>query len=151
MMELGRLSYHIGEIYDAALDPRLWPSTIEASCQLLKSCASAIAAVDVMDPSANISAQFGIDQAYLELLGNGSRHPLIKNLMRSNIGEVGSAVSKMTEEGFRNSRALPALERAERICRRHVQRDTRAHRHRGHTSRFRTPRDRRYSRRRHVA
>jgi DNA-binding CsgD family transcriptional regulator/PAS domain-containing protein len=56
-----------------------------------------------MDPSANISAQFGIDQAYLELLGNGSRHPLIKNLMRSSIGEVGSAVSKMTEEGFRNS------------------------------------------------
>jgi DNA-binding CsgD family transcriptional regulator/PAS domain-containing protein len=103
MIEQGRLSDHIGEIYDAALDPRLWPSTIEASCQLLNSCASAIAAVDVMDPSANISAQFGIDQAYLELLGNGSRHPLIKNLMRSNIGEVGSAVSKMTEEGFRNS------------------------------------------------
>jgi DNA-binding CsgD family transcriptional regulator/PAS domain-containing protein len=103
MIEQGRLSDHIGEIYDAALDPRLWPSTIEASCLLLKSCASAIAAVDVMDPSANISAQFGIDQAYLELLGNGSRHPLIKNLMRSNIGEVGSAVSKMTEEGFRNS------------------------------------------------
>jgi DNA-binding CsgD family transcriptional regulator/PAS domain-containing protein len=103
MIEQGRLSDHIGEIYDAALEPRLWPSTIEASCQLLNSCASAIAAVDVMDPSANISAQFGIDQAYLELLGNGSRHPLIKNLMRSNIGEVGSAVSKMTEEGFRNS------------------------------------------------
>ena len=103
MIEQGRLSDHIGEIYDAALDPRLWPSTIEASCQLLKSCACGIAAVDVMDPSANISAQFGIDQAYLELLGNGSRHPLIKNLMRSNIGEVGSAVSKMTEEGFRNS------------------------------------------------
>jgi DNA-binding CsgD family transcriptional regulator/PAS domain-containing protein len=103
MIEQGRLSDHIGAIYDAALDPRLWPSTIEASCQLLKSCACGIAAVDVMDPSANISAQFGIDQAYLELLGNGSRHPLIKNLMRSSIGEVGSAVSKMTEEGFRNS------------------------------------------------
>jgi len=103
MIEQGRLSDHIGAIYDAALDPRLWPSTIEASCQLLKSCACGIAAVDVMDPSANISAQFGIDQAYLELLGNGSRHPLIRNLMRSSIGEVGSAVSKMTEEGFRNS------------------------------------------------
>jgi DNA-binding CsgD family transcriptional regulator/PAS domain-containing protein len=103
MIEQGRLSDHIGDIYDAALDPRLWPSTIEASCQLLKSCACGIAAVDVMDPSANISAQFGIDQAYLELLGNGSRHPLIRNLMRSSIGEVGSAVSKMTEEGFRNS------------------------------------------------
>jgi DNA-binding CsgD family transcriptional regulator/PAS domain-containing protein len=103
MIEQGRLSDHIGAIYDAALDPRLWPSTIEASCQLLKSCACGIAALDVMDPSANISAQFGIDQAYLELLGNGSRHPLIKNLMRSSIGEVGSAVSKMTEEGFRNS------------------------------------------------
>src|ERR1700722_2031069 len=103
MIEQGRLSDHIGAIYDAALDPRLWPSTIEASCQLLKSCACGIAAVDVMDPSANIAGQFRIDQAYLELLGNGSRHPLIKNLMLSSIGEVGSAVSKMTEEGFRNS------------------------------------------------
>src|SRR6266566_10134647 len=28
---------------------------------------------------------------------------VIKNLMRSNVGDVGSAVSKMTEEGFRNS------------------------------------------------
>jgi DNA-binding CsgD family transcriptional regulator/PAS domain-containing protein len=85
MIEPGRLSHHIGEIYDAALDPTLWSATIEKSCELLNSCASAIAAVDVMDPSANISVQFGIDQAYLELLGNGSRHPL------------------MTEEGFRNS------------------------------------------------
>ena len=103
MIEPERLSHHIGEIYDAALDPTLWPRTIETSCNLLRSCASVIAAVDVMDPSANISSSFGIDQAYLKLLGNGTRHPLIKNLMRSNVGDVGSAVSKMTEEGFRNS------------------------------------------------
>jgi DNA-binding CsgD family transcriptional regulator len=103
MIEPRRLSQHIGEIYDAALDPSLWPSTIEASCELLKSCAGVIAAIDVMDPVANISQSFGIDGAYLKLLGNGTRHPLIRNMMRSHVGDVGSAVSKMTELGFRNS------------------------------------------------
>lgn len=103
MIEPERLSHHIGEIYDAALDPTLWPRTIETSCELLRSCAGGIAAVDVMEPSANISRSFGIDQAYLELLGDGTRHPLIKNMMRSNVGEVSSAANKMTEEGFRDS------------------------------------------------
>jgi DNA-binding CsgD family transcriptional regulator/PAS domain-containing protein len=104
MIESQQLSQHIGEIYDAALDPALWPRTIEASCGLLRSCASAIASVDLMLPAASITYSFGVDPHYLEGFGkDAARYPFMKNLMRAEIGHASSASEKMSAHEFRNS------------------------------------------------
>jgi len=104
MIESPQLSQHIGEIYDAALDPGLWPRTIEASCRLLKSCASAIASVDLMLPAASITYSFGVDPGYLEGFGkDAARYPFMRNLMRAEIGRASSASEKMSAHEFRNS------------------------------------------------
>jgi hypothetical protein len=52
--ETAQLSYLIGNIYDAALDPKLWPSVLEITCGYIEG----VTAVLVSQDSAQLSAQF---------------------------------------------------------------------------------------------
>jgi DNA-binding CsgD family transcriptional regulator/PAS domain-containing protein len=52
--ETAQLSYLIGNIYDAALDPTLWPSVLEITCGYIEG----VTAVLVSQDSAQLSAQF---------------------------------------------------------------------------------------------
>jgi DNA-binding CsgD family transcriptional regulator len=104
MIEPQELSHHIGEIYDASLDPALWPATVAASCRILQSCASAIASIDLMLPAANITFSYGIDPSYLASFGkDASLYPFMKNLRLSDVGHTSAASQRMNAIDFRNS------------------------------------------------
>jgi DNA-binding CsgD family transcriptional regulator/PAS domain-containing protein len=70
MREDEQLSRLIGNVYDAALDPALWVDVLEQAAQFVGGPAASLYSRDVVNKSANVAYQFGIDprfeQLYLE-------------------------------------------------------------------------------------
>ena len=51
--EIERLSALIGDVYDAALDPALWPSVLEKICAFASGSAANIFSQDAINKTAN--------------------------------------------------------------------------------------------------
>jgi DNA-binding CsgD family transcriptional regulator len=66
MDELERASKLIGEIYDAALDPALWPCVLESACGLMESSAAAIMAYTSARESTALSVSWGAEEEYAD-------------------------------------------------------------------------------------
>src|SRR5437764_11202515 len=67
MREDERLSALIGQIYDAALDPALWPGVLEHAAKFVGGSAASLYSRDVANKSANAAYQFGLDPRYVQL------------------------------------------------------------------------------------
>jgi hypothetical protein len=66
MLESEILSVLIGTIYDAALDPELWPVALEGIREFVGGCAANFYWQDVSRERAGVFHCVGIDTAYLE-------------------------------------------------------------------------------------
>jgi DNA-binding CsgD family transcriptional regulator len=68
--EAEELSRVIGTVYDAALDPELWPEAIRQACTFLNCMAGAIGAIDLLGRTPYVGIQWGYDadrwQSYLD-------------------------------------------------------------------------------------
>jgi hypothetical protein len=60
-----RLSDLIGAIYDCAIDPGLWPETINAICDVTDCCGGLIAVTDLDPPQARLMKSWNYDSAWL--------------------------------------------------------------------------------------
>ena len=61
MNELERASKLIGDIYDAALDPALWPSVFESTCNFLQGCNAAMCVHESGAGRSGLLLQWGFD------------------------------------------------------------------------------------------
>lgn len=100
------LSQHIGEIYDAALDPTAWTRVIEATGRLTRTCAGTLASLDVLRPAtwaANIT--FGYDPTLLEAFNDkyARLSPANKFILQQPLGEPGAVSRVMRYEDFTES------------------------------------------------
>jgi DNA-binding CsgD family transcriptional regulator len=66
MNETEQVSRLIGDIYDAALDPALWPRTLEAIASFIPVSAVNLFAQDALKKSANVFYVHGLDPAYIQ-------------------------------------------------------------------------------------
>ncbi len=67
MGELEQVSALIGDIYDAALDPALWSSVLEQTCQFVNGCNAGLLAHDLVQDKGHLHLQWGTDPRYVEL------------------------------------------------------------------------------------
>ena len=67
MNEIEQASTLIGDIYDAALDPALWSSVLEQTCQFVKGCNAGLLAHDLVQDKGHLHLQWGTDPRYVEL------------------------------------------------------------------------------------
>ena len=67
MNELEQVSTLIGDIYDAALDPALWGSVLEQTCQFVDGCNAGLLAHDLVQDKGHLHLQWGTDPRYVKL------------------------------------------------------------------------------------
>jgi hypothetical protein len=67
MSEAEQLSLLIGEIYDAALDPALWPGVLEGVCTYMSSCTAVIYSQNAVNKSGSRYYSWGDDREYTRL------------------------------------------------------------------------------------
>jgi len=67
MSEAEQLSALIGEIYDAALDPALWPQVLPKSAQFVGGRAASLFSKDAASKSGDVAYDCGIDPYYRQL------------------------------------------------------------------------------------
>jgi DNA-binding CsgD family transcriptional regulator/PAS domain-containing protein len=65
--ESEQLSVLIGDIYDTALDPELWPPVLQKVCTFVRGSMASILSQDPIKNTANIYFSWGIDQYYENL------------------------------------------------------------------------------------
>ena len=100
------LSEVLSTVYDAALDPGLWPAAIEACCRFLNCCAGTIVSIDVLHMNSDMLSAWGFEPAYLEQLPQASKiNPAMRAGMRQKVGEVGCIGDAIPYEIFYESEA----------------------------------------------
>ena len=67
MREADELSRVIGDIYDASLDPALWPEILETACAYVGGCAANLHSQDSISRTANSYFSWGSDVHYRNL------------------------------------------------------------------------------------
>lgn len=68
MDQAAQLSAVIGEIYDAALDPTLWPTALESTARFVGGGSCNLSSTDATDNAVNIHVDWGSDPYYVELM-----------------------------------------------------------------------------------
>jgi hypothetical protein len=67
MQEIERFSNLIGNIYDASLDPALWPGVFKAACGFIGGSAASLVSQDTIRRTAHIYYSWGTDPHYDQL------------------------------------------------------------------------------------
>jgi DNA-binding CsgD family transcriptional regulator/PAS domain-containing protein len=67
MCEMQPFSALVGDIYDASLDPALWPEVFEKSCRFIGGSAAALASRDVVSRNTTVFYSWGYDPHYERL------------------------------------------------------------------------------------
>ena len=67
MSKIEQASNLIGDIYDAALDPALWPEVLHTTCDFVKGCAATLVSEHSALQSARFFSQWGTDPYYTKL------------------------------------------------------------------------------------
>jgi PAS domain-containing protein len=90
MTEAEELSDVVGLVYDASLDPSLWPTVLEQTCRFLGCVSGTINSYDVTRSSLSINASWGHDPHYTRLLLDHYIHinPLKAISLQSKVGDV---------------------------------------------------------------
>jgi DNA-binding CsgD family transcriptional regulator/PAS domain-containing protein len=104
--EIERLSALIGDVYDAALDPALWPSVLAKLCAFVPGRASNIFSQDAIKKTANRYFMWGIDPYYdsLYLEKYAALNPLFPSVLFFPVGEVYEQTDIMPVAELRQSR-----------------------------------------------
>ena len=61
MGEIEKVSKLIGDTYDAALDPALWPSLLESTCAYVQAVSGGIFVAGAVPRSSHVSCDWGCD------------------------------------------------------------------------------------------
>ena len=106
MPEDEALSSLIGDIYDAALDPKLWPGVLGRTCTFLDGVAAVIHGQNVVARSGQFYFAWGDDPHYTRLYFEEyiRINPLLPHFMTAQVGEIFSASQLMPLEELRASR-----------------------------------------------
>ncbi len=62
-----RLSALIGDIYDAALDPALWPTVLGKISAFVEGSAAALVSLDIVSLTGRFFYSWGYDRRYIDL------------------------------------------------------------------------------------
>ena len=95
-----------GEIYDAALDPALWPEVLRRIGDFVGGPASALFSTDIATQSQRFHFIWGEDPDYARSYNETyvRLNPLISSLMMSKVGEVNSVADIMPMSQFHQTR-----------------------------------------------
>ena len=98
MTEAEEVSELIGRIYDAALDPSLWPSVLGETCRFLDCVSGTLNSYDITRSSLAINASYGYDPHYVQLLLDHYIHinPLKSLSLQTEVGDI-SSVSQLAD------------------------------------------------------
>jgi DNA-binding CsgD family transcriptional regulator len=103
--ETKALSGAIGHIYDAAIDPDIWPSALASICELTRSAAGTINYHDMSRGTALLAHEHGTDpyfsRLYLERYAD--KNPLVSGTAMSAIGDPKRIGDLIPYDAFRDS------------------------------------------------
>ena len=107
MSDTEELSLLICNIYDAALNPALWPHVLEATCAYVGGATATLLSQDTATKSVAFYFQWGNDEKYLRLYEEvyiKLNPTLVPTLLLSKVGGILSTVDLMPFEQFHASR-----------------------------------------------
>src|SRR5690348_11529052 len=106
MLDEAFVSRFIETIYDAALDPTLWPRVMEATAGFVCGPAAALVLHDALDRSGQFSFAWGDDPHYTKLYFEEyiKIHPLLPQMMFRPVGEIYAIGDIMPYDEFYASR-----------------------------------------------
>ena len=106
MHELEQFSTLVGDIYDAALDPLLWPAVLRRLCDFVPGAYGNIFIQDAANRHANSVFTWGMDpdyfRSYLETYGK--TNPLMPAILLRDVGEVFSTFDLMPRAQLEETR-----------------------------------------------
>jgi len=107
MHELEQLSALIGDIYDAALDPMLWPEVLANCVSFIGGCAAALFSKDAASKTGNVAYHIGIEPYYQHLYFNKyiKLDPLTIGHYFAEIGKPVSVADILPYDEFLETRA----------------------------------------------
>jgi DNA-binding CsgD family transcriptional regulator len=96
------VSYLIGRIYDAALDPERWTDVVGEGCAFLNAMAGSIGVADFVRSDLNLMKTWGYEPSALKLFLEkyASNHPLIPFVMSTQVGDVVAIEDGMPYDEF---------------------------------------------------
>jgi len=105
MTDAQQVSSLIGDVYDAALDPELWPAVLEKSCRFVRGVASNLYSEDSAAKTGNIHYTWGVDRHYGRLYYDKyiKYNPFTTAQLFFDVGEVVSIADILPHEEFRES------------------------------------------------
>jgi DNA-binding CsgD family transcriptional regulator len=105
MSEAEQVSSLIGDIYDAALDPELWPSVLEKGCRFVQGAASNLYSEDSAAKTGNIHYTWGVDRHYGRLYYDKyiKYNPFTTAQLFFDVGEVVTLADIVPLDEFRES------------------------------------------------
>jgi DNA-binding CsgD family transcriptional regulator len=107
MDETSRISNLIGDIYDAALDPELWPKVLEQTCGYIPGIAAALNSHDALQKSAQFQITWGDDPHFTRLYNDVyvRLHPALTTaLIETRVGHVWSGLDVIPRNEYESSR-----------------------------------------------
>jgi DNA-binding CsgD family transcriptional regulator len=106
MNEAEQVSSLIGGIYDAALDPELWPGVLERGCRFVRGAASNLYSEDSAARTGNIHYTWGVDRHYGRLYYDTyiKHNPFTTAQLFFDVGEIVTLGDLVPLEEFRESR-----------------------------------------------
>ncbi|MEO7221906.1 MAG: LuxR family transcriptional regulator, partial [Devosia sp.] len=105
MSESELLSELIGMIYDAALDPELWPGVMERGCGFLSCVTGSLGSIVFASGAMDLDISWGYDPHYAKLYLDHYAHinPMIPATLRAPVGQVDTVISAMPYDEFLKS------------------------------------------------
>jgi DNA-binding CsgD family transcriptional regulator/PAS domain-containing protein len=100
-----RLSRLIGDIYDAALEPSLWPAVLEKIARFVDGSAAGLLSKDAVSRIGDAHYQFGVDDRYMRLYRETYwRFDPLAPLLFFDVGQVTSRADYLSDKEFRQGR-----------------------------------------------
>jgi DNA-binding CsgD family transcriptional regulator len=93
MDEVNRISNLIGDIYDAALDPALWPSVLEKTCGYVEGVSSTLVSQNPVTNSGECYFSWGLDPEAIRLYNEKYirlNPAILSSILTSQVGDVES-------------------------------------------------------------
>ncbi len=112
------LSSLIGEIYDCAIDPALWPATLERICGALRTCDATIYSQDPASQQIFFGYSWGIDPYWIRLYAEKylPLNPALTFGWHAEIDQPGSVATFLPIEEFRRTRFYEEWCRPQGFC-----------------------------------
>jgi DNA-binding CsgD family transcriptional regulator len=106
MQEAEQISQLLGEIYDAALDPALWPQVLPSIAAFMRVSAVNLFAQDAMKKSANVFHVHGFDPAYIQSYFDTyiKINPLFPGTLFFEVGQIIAEGDVVPRPELRNTR-----------------------------------------------